>query len=94
MRPRHALSLLALALPLPVVLSGATHPAPGARALSEPAQVVPDPTTSPAWDQRGPRPAPRRIASRSRRAAVPLQRAAATRPHTATHVPTQATRHA
>jgi surface antigen len=92
-RPRHALSLLALALPLPVVLSGATHPAPGARALSEPAQVVPDPTTSPAWDQRGPRPAPRRIASRSRRAAVPLQRAAATRPHTATHVPTQATRH-
>jgi surface antigen len=80
-RRRHALSLLALALPLPVVVSGVPHPATGARALSEPAQVRPEPTTSPAWDQRGPRPAPRRVASRSRRVVVPQQRAAATHPH-------------
>jgi surface antigen len=91
-RRRHALTLLALALPLPVVVSGVPHPATRARALSEPVQVVPEPTTSPAWDQRGPRPAPRRVASRSRRVAVPQQRTVATRPHSTTHTAPHVTR--
>jgi surface antigen len=97
-RPRHALSLLALALPLPVVLSGATYsPGTGAGALSD---AIPDRvpvlreeiTPSPFARQRSQRPAPRRAASRGHRAAAPRRHHTATsttvRTHPTTHVTT------
>jgi surface antigen len=93
-RLRHALTLLALALPVPVVLAGPTHaPATGARAL--PDVPVPylheDPAALPR--QRTPRPVPRRTASRSHRAPAPHRHHAprptttTVRAHRTTHVP-------
>ena len=97
MRPRHALSLLALALPLPVVLTGGTHAPLTRGALSS---TAPEPVTSlqdeptPTWvpRQRTPRPVARRTASRSHRGPLPQRSHAVTstttRAHAMTHVST------
>lgn len=88
MRPRFALSLLALALPVPVMLSGITHaPARGVRALPAPTRAPeslspPSPTASPVPRQPSPRPVARRTASRTRPAP------AAQRHHRTTAPPT------
>jgi surface antigen len=91
-RPRHALSLLVLALPVPVMLSGATHaPVTGARALPSPTPdalaVLREEPTPGSTGQRSRRP----VASRGHRAPLPHRHHAATTPttvrrHTPRHV--------
>ena len=98
MRPRHALTLLALALPLPAVLLGFPTTATTSGAAPEPpllrTPVLHDEAVSPpAPRPRTPRPTPRRVASRHR---VTLQRhhvARATTP-TATRTHHASTHHA
>lgn len=93
MRPRHALSLLALALPLPLVLTGAMQaPASSVRATpdatQDPVTVLPEASTPAAVPrQRSSRPPVRRAASRGTRAPAPRPR------HTARTTPTAPRRH-
>ena len=95
MRPRHALSLLALALPIPVMLGSATHTP--VTAAGAPPGATPDPvrvlredaTPTPVTRKRSPRPVARRTASRAHRAPAPRRHLTAT----STSVRTHATKH-
>jgi surface antigen len=72
-RPRHALTLLALALPLPVIITGVPHATSTAGAAREPLRdslgTTPVITATPSPRPRATRPVPRRTASRGHRAA-------------------------
>jgi surface antigen len=96
-RPRHALTLLALALPLPVIITGVPHPTSTAGAAREPLRdslgTTPVITATPSPRPRATRPAPRRTASRSHRAAAHRHHVARPTPttvraHRSTHTTT------
>lgn len=99
MQPRHALLALALALPIPVVLSGAPHsPERTARALPDATRApvaVPvlreQATPAPVPRQRSPRPVARRTASRAHRAAAPHRQHPTTSTTARTHATTRVT---